>query len=72
MPIPLDEILSLSTSERLWLIDQIWESLAAELDALPISETQGVILDRRLEAYERNPSDVLTWEEVRAELERLG
>ena len=72
MPVPLDKILSLSTSERLWLIDQISENLAAELDALRISETQRVILDRRLDVYERNPSEVLIWEEVWAELERLG
>ena len=72
MTVALEEILGLSPSERLWLIEQIWESLAAEPDALPLSDLQREELDRRIEAYERNPSDVLTWEEVRAQLDRPG
>ena len=72
MTVSLEEILGLSPSERLWLMEQIWESLAAEPDALPLSDLQREELDRRIEAYERKPLDVLTWEEVRTQLERPG
>jgi putative addiction module component (TIGR02574 family) len=70
MSVSLAEILALSVEERLELVQQIWDSIATELDGLPLTEAQRREIDRRLEAYERDPSQVSTWEEVRARIVR--
>ena len=62
------QIGSLTPDEKAELIDDLWESL--EADARPLTEAQREELDRRLDLYERNPSDVIPWEQVRADLFR--
>jgi len=63
-----DEIARLSPPERLALIEQLWESL--EHDSLPLTEVRMAELDRRLETLDADRGSAMTWESVRAELER--
>ena len=57
----------LSTAERLTLVEQIWESIAEEGNGAPLlSAAQAAELDRRLLDHERNPDDVIGWDEVQA------
>lgn len=56
----------LSAADRLALMQEIWDSLAADPAQLPISEAQKQILDRRLADLERNPTNVLTWDDIKA------
>jgi len=63
--INLDEILRLPVEDRIDLVEQIWDSVAADADALPITPEQREELDRRLEDHERNPNDVVEWSVVR-------
>ena len=65
----LAEILSWSVEDRLQLIDEVWNSIAVEADALPLSDELRQELDRRLADYEANPDDVATWDEVKARLQ---
>ena len=44
----------------------LWESL--ESDALALTDEQRAELDYRVAKYEKNPSDVIPWEQVRADL----
>ena len=62
----LDEILRLPASERLQLVEEIWESLVATPAQVPIPEWHKAELDRRLENPEPGPAR--TWDEVRARL----
>jgi len=48
------------------LIDVLWESL--EADAAALTDEQRTELDYRVATYEQNPSDVISWEHVRAGL----
>ena len=41
----------LSLAERILLVEDIWDSIAAEQNALPLPPEQRRELDRRLEAY---------------------
>ncbi len=56
---------TLSIGEKLRLVEDIWDSIAADQVALPLTEEQRVELDRRLDAYEfdnikgRESSEVL-------------
>ena len=48
------------------MICVLWESL--EADAPRLTDEQRAELDYRVAKYERNPSDVISWEHVRAGL----
>jgi putative addiction module component (TIGR02574 family) len=61
-------ILELSVAERILLVEQIWESIAEEEAAVPLTEAQRQDLQRRLAAYEANPKAGSTREEVKARL----
>jgi putative addiction module component (TIGR02574 family) len=51
---PAFDIATLSTEERLRLIEELWDSLnPAERDALPLTAEQQEELDRRLDSLER-------------------
>jgi putative addiction module component (TIGR02574 family) len=65
---PLPEILKLSVSERIQLVEDIWDSIAAEPDAFPLTEEQRAELDRRLADAETNPGVGTPWSEVKARL----
>lgn len=63
----IDELRALSVDDRLKVVEAVWDSLPEEV-AGPASPQQRAELNRRLDAYEANPQDVLTWDQV---LERL-
>lgn len=48
---PLEEIRKLPVDERLRLAEDIWDSIHADPDSLPLTEEQRAELDRRLAAY---------------------
>ena len=60
------EIGSLSVAEKFELLDVLWESLEAEVPAL--TDVHRAEFDYRVARYEQNPSDVIPWEDVRANL----
>ena len=61
-----DQIESLSAAEKAELLDVVWESL--EADAGSLTDAQRAELDYRIDRHEKNPSDVIPWEQVRAKL----
>ena len=67
-----EAIAQLSTSERIALAMEIWETLPAEIDAGPLTQAQREELDRRLTDYEQNPTESLSWDEIKAELRKSG
>ena len=52
----------LPVEERLALVEDIWDSIAADSAALPLTDAQRAELDRRLAEHEANPDDVVPWE----------
>jgi putative addiction module component (TIGR02574 family) len=68
MPLTRDEITRLSAAERLALIAQLWDSLD---DAqLPVDPAQRDELARRLDSFEQDRAEAVTWEQLKAELAR--
>ena len=67
---PLSEILKLSVAERLQLVEDIWDSIAENPEALTLTPEQADELDRRLAEAGVDPGRGRTWEEVRAHLLR--
>jgi len=65
MAINLAEVLELPVEERLRLVEALWDSLAKESGAIPLTDAQRRELDRRLEDYRRDPDAGAPWQEVR-------
>lgn len=63
---PQNQIGNLSASEKFDLLDAVWESLVS--DELSLTDAQREELDYRAAEYQRNPDDVIPWEQVRAAL----
>jgi putative addiction module component (TIGR02574 family) len=59
------DIIELSVAERIQAVEDIWDSIAELPDAIQLSEDEKRELDRRLEAYHRNPDVDAPWAEVR-------
>lgn len=65
------EMLELDVAARLELIEELWDSIAADshaADQVPLSDEERRLLDARLNEYRANPSTARPWPEVRAEI----
>jgi putative addiction module component (TIGR02574 family) len=59
----------LSVAERIILVEQIWDSIAADQAGVPLTPAQEAELDRRMEAHRRSPQEGASWEEVKARIQ---
>ena len=61
------QLRALPVSERLKLIDDLWESIVEEAPDLAFPVTPGLSaeLDRRLAEHDAEPSSAIPWERVR-------
>ena len=59
----------LSVAQRILLVEEIWDSIAAEAEQVPLTEGQKQDLQRRLAAHRENPKAGSSWEEVKARLQ---
>lgn len=68
--IRLSDLLELSAVERIQLVADLWDSIAAVPEAVPLSEAQKQELDRRLDAYHKNPDAGSPWELVKERIRK--
>ena len=59
------DILSLSVSERIQLVEDIWDTIAEVPEAIGLSDEQKAELETRLDAYHKNPEEGAPWGMVR-------
>ena len=60
----------LPLEERIRLVEDLWDSIAADQQALPLTSEQQAELDRRLDEYERDGDPGRPVEEVIAEIRK--
>ena len=70
MSTQLTDILQMSVAERIQLAEDIWDSISAVPEALPLTNAERQELDRRLEAYAQNPDEGIPWNELREKVRR--
>jgi putative addiction module component (TIGR02574 family) len=58
------EIKRLTVAERILLVEEIWDSIAADQESVEITAVQKQELDRRLEAYRASGDKRSSWEEA--------
>lgn len=61
----IDEIEQLDITERIILVEEIWNSIAKEQDNLGLSEYEKEVLDSRLASLENNPDTLMSWDEIK-------
>lgn len=62
----LNEIVSLNVEDRIRLVQAIWDSIADVQAYDDLTEQQKQELDDRIDDYDLNPDNVLTWDEIKA------
>ena len=68
----VSELLKLPVAERIRIVEAIWDSIAAVPEAVELSQAQREELDRRWDAFERDPAAGSPWAEVRTRILRNG
>lgn len=63
--ITANDLLGLPLKERLQLVEDLWDTIAAVPEALELSEARRQELDARLAAYHQDPTAGSLWEEVK-------
>lgn len=65
-------VFELSDSEKLQLVQDLWDDLATTPDSVPVFDWQKEELERRKANLLRNPGSAISWPEVkrRARLQR--
>ncbi len=58
------DTLELSISERIQLVEDVWDTIVAKAEAIELTEDEKKVVDERLEAYHRNPDSGSPWEDV--------
>ncbi len=66
--ISMSEVLKLSVAERIQLVEDVWDSIAAIPEAVPLTSKEKAALDLRLEAYHKNPSAGSPWREIKKKI----
>ena len=68
--ITISDLLDLSISERIQLVADLWDSIATVPEAVLLTEAQKEELDRRLDAYHKNPDAGSPWESVKERIRK--
>ena len=58
-------LFQLARAERLQLVEDLWDSIAQEDEALPVSNEQSEELRKRKANYLAHPTSGRTWDEVK-------
>ena len=62
--ITVSDTLALSIPERILLVEEIWDTIAAKAEMIEITDEEKRIIDQRLQAYYKNPNAASPWEDV--------
>jgi putative addiction module component (TIGR02574 family) len=70
----ISDLLQLTIAERIQLVEDLWDSIAAEAtddpDRLPIIEAQRQELDRRAKRHQQSPHEAVPLDEALERIER--
>ena len=58
-------VAEMSFSEKLQLVEDLWDDIAQHPDELSLTNEQKAELDRRWEEYQRNPNEGSSWADVK-------
>ena len=59
-----ESIFELTLSEKLQLVEDLWDDIASTPESVPVHEWQKQELSRRKQNLLNNPGSALSWEEI--------
>lgn len=68
--ITASDALDLSIPDRIVLVEDIWDSIVAEVETLEVTDEEKKLIDERLQAYHKNPNSVKPWKEIYERISR--
>ncbi|HYV39439.1 MAG TPA: addiction module protein [Gemmataceae bacterium] len=63
-------VFDLSPAEKLQLVQDLWDDLAADAAAVPVEEWQKAELNRRKDNLKKNPASASSWEDVQRRIRK--
>lgn len=66
----ISSVFDLTPPEKLQLVEDLWDDLAATPEAIPVHDWQKEELARRKENLLKNPASGVSWEEVKRRIRR--
>jgi len=67
----IPSLATLSTGEKLALIEGLWDEVARDEASLPVTQAQQSLLDARYAEHQTNPAaGIIPWDEARARILR--
>jgi putative addiction module component (TIGR02574 family) len=62
-----NQIERLSVSERILLVEEIWDTIASKEQSFELTNAQKIIVKERSNSFKINPTTGRTWEKIRDE-----
>ena len=69
---PAVDFLARSVAERLQLVEDLWDSIANDTEAVPVAEADLREAEHRLAEHRRDPASAIPWDQVRGEIYKRG
>jgi putative addiction module component (TIGR02574 family) len=66
----IPEIAGLSTSEKILLVEELWDSIAEDEANVPLFQSHKEELDKRLKKYDADPDNLLSLEDIKRSIEK--
>ena len=67
--IEIEQLRELPISERIQLVEDLWDTVAADSSHVRLSATQLKELDRRIDRSEKNPNEGILWSSLKARIQ---
>jgi len=64
----IDEIKMLDVTERIILVEEIWDSIAKEQDNIGLSAYEKEVLNARLASLEDYPDALISWDKMKSKI----
>jgi putative addiction module component (TIGR02574 family) len=69
-PILAEQISRLSLQEKILLVEELWDEIAADAGTVTLTEAQKNELDVRLLSLAENPESGKSWDEIKADIQK--
>jgi putative addiction module component (TIGR02574 family) len=66
----IPEIDNLSISEKILLVEDLWDRISVDESSVPVPQSHMEELDIRLKSYKSHPGNLLSLEELQGRIER--
>jgi putative addiction module component (TIGR02574 family) len=67
----LSELKKLSISEKILIVEELWDSIATEQESFGLTGEQQDELDRRVADYYSSPDNGCSWEDVKHRIKSM-